>query len=326
MDNRIIIGECLDPWYNLALEELLFEQQENRPGVAFYLWQNQNTVVIGKNQNAWQECRISLLEGEDGKLARRSSGGGAVFHDLGNLNFTFVVSRERYDVRRQLSVISRAVQGFGVTAEFSGRNDLVAKENGAKFSGNAYRFSSKVALHHGTLLVNANMEKLSRYLAPAPDKLHAKGIKSVRARVCNLSELAPDMTVERLKKALCNAFIAEYGPALLQREDAFTGERLSTLAAKHASWDWRLGKTPQFDVALEQRFGWGGVTLHLTLSSGRIQLIDAYSDAMDEAFISLIPPALQDCPFNSREMAARFVSLARPEAIELADWILEKGF
>lgn len=201
MISTIIRGDSFNPWHNLAVEELLFETLD-RDEIVFYLWQNQNTVVIGRHQNAWQECRVKLLEDEGGRLARRSTGGGAVFHDLGNLNFTFVVSREHYDVHRQLEVIRRAVATFGIDTAFTGRNDLVVTSNGAKFSGNAFKFSGNVGLHHGTVLVDADMTKLGRYLVPGSEKLKAKGIESVRSRVCNLAELNPSVTITALIDAM----------------------------------------------------------------------------------------------------------------------------
>lgn len=324
MQNTICFSRSTNPYYNLALEEMLFEGTEK--GCTLYLWQNQNTVVIGKNQNAWKECRVPLLEAEGGRLARRSSGGGAVFHDLGNLNFTFLLPREEYDVVRQLSVVQKAAESFGIKTEFTGRNDLVESEGGAKFSGNAFRFSTDTAMHHGTVLIDVDMQKLSRYLAPSREKLSAKGVESVRARVVNLKDRSAALTVEKMQAALVDAFIATYGPARLMQPEACDKEELARRMERHSSWEWRLGHTPGFDITLEQRFDWGEVQLHLSLRQGCIVDCAAYSDAMDEAFIERIAPALLDAPFKSAEVADRIRALSTPQAGELADWIREKGF
>ena len=323
MTNHILMGDSVNPWHNLAVEALLFERL--RPDERlFYLWQNQNTVVIGRHQNAWKECRVKLLEDEGGRLARRSTGGGAVFHDLGNLNFTFAVPRESYDVRRQLDVIRRAVAEFGVRAEFTGRNDLVVDGSGAKFSGNAFRFSDAVGLHHGTILVDVDMDKLGRYLAPGKDKLKAKGIESVRSRVCNLRSLCPDMTIPALADALRRAFIAEYGPADDIAVSDLDAARLSELEEMYASWDFRLGKALPFDAALEHRFEWGGLSLMLSLRAGIVTEARVYSDAMDEAMIDRIAPALTGVKYQNEALAQALRALRCPQLDEAADWILNE--
>ena len=194
MINKIKLYESnsLDPYLNLATEQHLMETVEEDACILF-LWQNQNTVVIGKNQNAWKECRTTLLNEEGGVLARRLSGGGAVFHDLGNLNFTFLVPQAEYDLDRQFTVIKEAVNMLGLNTERSGRNDVLAE--GRKFSGNAFYKNGKQAYHHGTLLVDVDMDKLGRYLNPSKAKLQAKGVDSVRSRVVNLKELNSQITI-----------------------------------------------------------------------------------------------------------------------------------
>ena len=318
MANRILWGDSYDPWHNLAVEALVY--QTLTPGdVVLYLWQNANTVVIGRHQNAWRECRVKLLEDEGGRLARRSTGGGAVFHDLGNLNFSFVLSREDYDVRRQLEVIRRAVAEFGIDAEFSGRNDLLAA--GAKFSGNAFKLSEHVALHHGTLLVNVDMRKLGRYLSPDEEKLRGKGIKSVRSRVVNLADFNDNISIEGLKGALTRAFIAEYGGASALSMDELDKERLNILEAQYASWDFRLGKSLPFDVRLSHRFDWGGVALEIRLENGRVTAVKTWSDAMDDAMIDRISPALMNTPYDNDALSRALMSLQHPQIQDLAQWI-----
>lgn len=191
------------PYRNLAMEEYLLLHCDKEECI-LYLWQNRNTVVIGRNQNAWKECLVSKLEEEDGYPVRRLSGGGAVYHDLGNLNFTFLVRKDNYDVDRQLDVILNAVKKLGIHAEKSGRNDILI--DGHKFSGNAFYEQGDCCYHHGTLMVNVNLGELSRYLTVSKDKLKSKGVDSVRARVANLTEYAPDLTVEELKEKASGSF------------------------------------------------------------------------------------------------------------------------
>lgn len=320
MKYRIILGDSHNPWHNLAVEALLFETL-SPDEVIFYLWQNQNTVVIGRHQNAWRECRVKLLEDEGGRLARRSTGGGAVFHDLGNLNFTFVVPRTYYDVRRQLDVIRRAAARFGIDTAFTGRNDLVIAASGAKFSGNAFKFSDAVGMHHGTVLVNVDMDRLGRYLVPSSDKLKAKGIESVRSRVCNLSELNPEISIPALTEALTSAFKAAYGSAEALSVSALDPDRLRVLEEQYTSWDFRLGKALPFDATLSHRFEWGGVTLELGLRHGVVERAQVWSDAMDEAMIARIAPALTGIRYANGALADALRALQSPQIDDLASWI-----
>ncbi|MBQ2769793.1 MAG: lipoate--protein ligase [Clostridia bacterium] len=315
--NGILHSASTDPYHNLALEELLFEEAS---GFCLYLWQNKNTVVIGRNQNPWQECRLELLEKEGGRLARRSSGGGAVFHDLGNLNFTFVTPREAYDLPRQLGVILSALKSLGIQARFTGRNDLVA-ENGAKFSGNAFRKSKTTCLHHGTLLVHGDLEKLSRYLVPSPAKLMAKGVSSVRSRVTNLEAFSPGLTIQQIREAVANAFEREYGVSTLLSESQLDGDRLLEKTSRYAAWDWNMGSTPAFDLALTNRFPWGELTLELKLAQGHITRVQAWSDAMDEALILSLPAVLEGHPLESRALSQSVSTLQAPEALDIARWL-----
>ncbi|MEG1126893.1 MAG: lipoate--protein ligase, partial [Oscillospiraceae bacterium] len=179
---QIIEADGTNPYRNLAVEEFLTDNVPAETCI-LYLWQNAKTVVIGNNQNAWQECKTQALHEDGGHLARRLSGGGAVFHDDGNLNFTFILPRDDFDIARQSEVIMRAVSSFGVCVERSGRNDILA--NGQKFSGNAFFRRRNSAYHHGTLLINVDMQNLSHYLNVSAAKLESNGVKSVKSRVCN---------------------------------------------------------------------------------------------------------------------------------------------
>ncbi len=302
MIDRLLIykSECVDPYYNIATEKHLLETVA--PGSCIlYLWQNQNTVVIGRNQNAWAECRTELLAQEGGKLARRLSGGGAVFHDLGNLNFTFLMCREDYDLDRQLLVIQEACSSLGLQAVRSGRNDLLVQEQ--KFSGNAFYHTKGKAYHHGTLLIHADMEKLSRYLSPSKAKLEAKGVSSVRSRVVNLSHLVPDLTCEKMAQCMETAFCQVYGKdadhIVLSKED----HNQITATAEHLqSWDWLYGPKLPFTLACNDRFPWGSIRLELQVEAGLIAGVTVYTDAMQWDLADCLSHALTGCRFSVKSM------------------------
>lgn len=300
---RFLTGHDVNPHRNLAREEalLLACDRGEIDSPLLYLWQNANTVVIGRAQNAWRECATERMREEGCTLARRTTGGGAVFHDLGNLNFSFIVPRAQYDLARQLSVIQAAVGSFGIACEFSGRNDLLA--GGRKFSGNAFRFLNGAALHHGTLLVRADGARMARFLQPSKEKLEAKGVKSVPSRVVNLSELSADVTVERLSGALRRAFEAEYGPGGAGGADALELPDYAALAARNATWDWNYGETLAFDAAFQHRFPWGGVELQLRLENGRVAAARAFTDAMDADLGEKLETALMGRRFAPKELS-----------------------
>lgn len=293
-------SDCTDPYRNIATEKYLLETVGEGCCI-LYLWQNKNTVVIGRNQNAWVECRTTLLDQEGGKLARRLSGGGAVYHDLGNLNFTFLLRDEDYDVDKQLSVIRAACAKRGLDVIKSGRNDLLV--DGKKFSGNAFYHSQGHAYHHGTLLVSVDKEKLSRYLTPSKAKLESKGVSSVRSRVANLTEFCPDLTCSELCNHMASAFGEVYGfdpqPITLSQE---AEERIALYSEELSRWEWLYGPRLPFSFSCSDRFSWGSIELQLQVEGGHIRHAQVYSDAMDWELADTIARVLTGCRFNIADM------------------------
>lgn len=310
---QLFESRCTDPYTNLAIERFLMESVPEDTCI-LYLWQNQNTVVIGRNQNPWAECRVSLLEADGGYVARRLSGGGAVFHDLGNLNFTFLMTTDNYDLPRQQHVIRTACHYAGIDTEISGRNDLLA--DGRKFSGNAFYHSKGRSYHHGTLLIDVDAQKLQRYLSPPKAKLEAKGVRSVRSRVINLKQLQPELTCDMMKVHMAAAFGEVYG--LTPERLCLCAEDLQTVEGmRHEMADPRFlfGSSLPFSFACEGHFPWGHVRLELEASSGRIDHAAAYSDAMDWTLSDQIQQALIGCSFRLETMqAALNATLEDPQA------------
>ena len=294
---KIYISSSFDVYENLATEKLLLDSVD-KDCLILYLWQNENTVVIGQNQNPWAECNCVLLQNEGGTLARRLSGGGAVFHDRGNLNFTFVCTRENYDLPRQMRVLQSACALAGIETNLSGRNDILA--NGRKFSGNAFYNSNGKSYHHGTIMISSDLEKMAQFLTPSEAKLSAKGVKSVRSRVINLSEIVPHLSCEEMKSHMITAFQGVYG--LSATHLSINGDEILPLKKEYSSHDYLFKKTPPFTVSFEGKFSWGEIQIGLEIKKGIIENAHIYTDAMDHTLAEKIKTALTGCSFNKKEI------------------------
>lgn len=324
MKLRILKSEVTNPWFNLATEDWIFNTL-NPDSHTLFLWRNSETVVIGRSQNPWVECKTDKMAEDDVFLARRQSGGGAVFHDLGNTNFTFLSPKADYDQDANFTIIINALKKLGVDATLSGRNDMQVGDK--KISGSAFKHSVDRSFHHGTLLVNADMQKLGDYLNPHPLKLQAKGIKSVRSRVANLVEFNDTINHETLSQAMIEAFCEYYG----QEVEAIPVEELdeATLAQEPhlnkyyqqmADWEWRFGKTPEFSHHLETRFDWGLIDLHLDVKQAVIAEAVIFSDALNVELIEALKESLTGVKYNKDDIKAELNELKQMQP-DLADQI-----
>ena len=317
MSNYIYSAPTGDGWLNLARDGYFLEN--NKKGdVILYFYVNKNAVIIGRNQNAWKECSIANMDADGVQLVRRHSGGGAVFHDNGNLNFSFITDEKHYDLNRQMRVILNAVSKLGLKAELSGRNDITVDDK--KFSGNAFSLAKGNRSHHGTILVNADLTKLSNYLCVSKEKMRSKGIDSVRARVCNICELSSGLTVEAMRRLVIESFIEEYGAA---SEYVFDGMALAEVEERRerlASWEWRFGKTPQFDFETDKRFSFGDTQIYFNSRNGVIRETKVYSDCLDTELTTEIENALTGVQFRKEEIKAALSKMKDQSiAAELAE-------
>ena len=256
----IVQSNSTDVYRNLAVEEWLLDHAE---GPVLFLYVNSPCVVIGKNQNPWRECRLSLMEAEGVPLARRISGGGAVYHDAGNLNLSVIVPRTQYREEKQYELIFQTLEATALRHSVlsrPGKSSLAIA--GKKFSGNAFCHRRERTLHHGTLLVNSDLARLGRYLGPELDGIETKAVASVPAEVANLAAFAPELTVEKLSAALIEEFQTLYAPGEVTRptvEEQIVAGRgtspgavempeaeLLPMIGKNSSRDWKLGHTPKF--------------------------------------------------------------------------------
>ena len=317
---HVYVSRSGDGHINLATDEFILEKYRRgeMTGVTLYFYVNSNAVIIGRNQNAWRECSLDRMRADGVQLVRRHTGGGAVYHDEGNLNFSFITDEKHYDKERFTRIILSAVKSLGIDAEANGRNDLTV--NGFKFSGCAFALRGVARGMHGTLLVSADLEKLPKYLVPSQRKLAAKGIKSVRARVKNLSEFAPVDTAA-VMDAVIRAFEAEFGecgPLVFSKEDE---EAIVRAAERQGSWEWLLGETPAFDFSASERFSFGELELLLNVKKGVVSGVRVFTDALDENLPEKIKKRLMGCRFDMKELAAA-LSSGGAEERELAEYLL----
>ncbi|AFV01197.1 MULTISPECIES: lipoate--protein ligase [unclassified Dehalobacter] len=312
-----------DPWLNLATEEYLLNSKTSEE-IILLLWQNDKTIVIGANQNPWKECNIRLFEEDGGRLARRISGGGAVYHDLGNLNFSLLIDQANYDFDKQVKIITDAIADHQIIAEFKGRNDILA--NGKKFSGNAFYHNANKVLHHGTLLVDCDFTEMTKYLQVSEKKIQSKGIESIRARVINLKDLNSSITINALKESIKKQFALNYGVDYVQITDAeLDMHKLDSIYRKHCSWDWRFGDTPECQISFANRFHWGELSINLNVEKGLIKNIQIYSDAMDVRLVENIKSLFTGLPFDADAIQKKYNDYEeKQEYKDVINWFVEE--
>jgi lipoate-protein ligase A len=332
---RVLISTTHNPWFNLATEEWIFRDLD--PSVqTLFLWRNAETVVIGRNQNPWSECNLPRMQEDEIFLARRSSGGGAVFQDLGNTCFTFLSPKAAYSRDVNNAVVLAALASFGIRAEASGRNDLVVplEDGPRKVSGSAFFETRDRAFHHGTLLMNTDLARLENYLTPHPKKLASKGRASVRARVMNLSEIAPEIRHETLCPRLIEAFAKQYGGEVeIEELDESTLQKIPSMQqyfAKYSAWDWRFGQAPQFTHEMTEYLSWGFVQVFLDADKGKITRAQVFSDALYPDLIEDFARELQGRPYTGTgiDEAIRETLGRQPargaELEELSKWLKQQ--
>lgn len=276
---KYIINKSKNPYFNLALDEYAMKHIDEDEDF-FFLWQNDPAVIIGKNQNTAEEINAQFIKDNNIKVARRVSGGGAVYHDEGNLNFTFIISVDdpgKVNYKKYVQPIVDALASMGIKAELSGRNDILV--DGLKISGNAQRLANGKLMHHGTIMFDLNVENMVNSLNVAPDKIISKGVKSVRSRVTNIKDRLPEGTGLQEFWDQLHYFLSNEGQ---DEEIVLTTEDLRKIEkeamTRFSTWDWIYGASPVFDLKNENRFPWGRLELLMNVEQGLIESIRFQGD------------------------------------------------
>eukprot|EP01133_Synstelium_polycarpum_P020004 gene20004-23969_t len=330
---KILRSTTDDPLLNIATEDWLFKTFDLDTQTLF-LWRNAPCVIIGRFQNPFKECHLQRMQEEGVTLARRYSGGGAVYQDRGNSIFTFLSPMHAYNKTRNTEILTKALDRFGVSATASGRNDVIV--DGRKVSGAAFKQSGKRAFHHGTMMLDVELQALERFLNPSKEKLKAKGISSVIARVCNLRTIVPTITHEAWNDALIESFQSTYN-ARCDIEDLPRDQLLAIPSLKEtydglSAWDWRYGTTPPFEHQFEKRFDWGTLDINMNCEKGIIQKVKIYSDALNPLMIEIIAENLMGMRYDSSGITTaldrvKTVMASTPgadkEIEELKQWLIQ---
>ena len=280
-------------------------------------------VVIGRNQNAFKECRTDVLAEEGVTLSRRLSGGGAVYQDSGNLNFTFCSYDEDSDIPRQQKVILEACRFLGINARVSGRNDILAGD--FKFSGNSFYSHNGRCFHNGTILLDVDLRKMEKCLNPSKMKLASKAVDSVRSRVVNLKELRSDITCSLMSDAIEKAFPMVYNLGLKHiMQDTFDQKDIEEKRRFFASYEWIYGRNADFPVSFQRRFSWGEISVSIEITGGLVSDAKVFTDALDFSLAQKAEDALKGSRFDKTELCSKIKKAQVPYAEDICTMLQEE--
>jgi lipoate---protein ligase len=304
---EIYTTSCLNPYLNLAIEDWLFRTKDNTQ--ILFLWRSTPSIVMGRFQNPWLECNTEQILHDKVNLVRRQSGGGTVYHDVDNLNFTFISPKESYNKDANNKIVVDALKDFGIEAFASGRNDILVKIDGEdrKISGSAFKQIKNMSFHHGTLLVKSDLTRLNNYLKPRDKVLSSKSIKSVRSKVANISEISNYVDIDTLIVALKDNFNKYYRSTseivVLEEKECLKIEHVNSYFKFLKGWEWIFGETPKFTLDLNIFYNNKNLIFKLLSHKGVIKELTGTEEYLME--IEKVSSFLLDVPFREVDIESK---------------------
>ncbi|BDF06014.1 lipoate--protein ligase [[Clostridium] hylemonae] len=301
-NNYLVVNNCTDPYYNLALEEYLLTH--HMEGVIVMLWQNDNTIVVGRHQNAMEEINQQFVKEHGIRVVRRTTGGGAVYHDLGNLNYSVIADRGeegRDEMKHFTGPVIEVLRELGAKAEFSGRNDIMIEDR--KVSGTAQRIYRNRILHHGCLLFDSDLSVVSKSLNVRSEKFNSKAVKSVKSRVGNIKDYVPDeITMDVFRERLAEKMLEDSGYDMLKlpEKELVQIERLKR--EKYETWEWNYGQPINCAIHNYKKYEGGTVEVYMNVREGRIEECLMYGDFMALRPASEVAGRLTGCRYRYEEV------------------------
>lgn len=314
-NNMIFIeSKSTDPAFNLALEQYVFDHMPKNESY-FMLWQNDNAIIVGKHQNTAEEINAAYVKEHGIRVIRRLSGGGAVYHDLGNVNYTFIADAknlDRLNMQAFCIPVVGALKTMGITAQISGRNDITI--DGKKFSGNSQYIKKGRVMHHGTLMFDSDLSVVENALKVNPEKYQSKGLKSVRSRVTNISEYLPEkISLETFKQILRENMISGSDVSVYELTDKDLEEIRRIKKERYDTWEWNYGKSPVYSVRKKEKIdGCGTIELFMEIKNGRIMEIESRGDYFGDGMTEELKARLLDCPLKKEELYAKLKEFPIP--------------
>ena len=298
-----------EPGRNFALESTLLDNV--LPGeMILYLWQNNNTVLIGRNQDTYKEVNLDSIDRDGVHLMRRVSGGAAIYHDSGTLNYSFVARDTDFSIDRQINIINDAICSLGIPAEIREKRSIFV--NGKKVSGSAYYHHNGASIQQSSILVSCDLDKVMEYIVPDPEKFEKRGLAPINTRVANLCETIPSLTVEEVAKAVIktceDAFKTKYelypmpNRDLVEQKEFMFNSKL-----------WTYGRPIQVDHYCEKRFPWGEVRLEFQVENGEVADARVWSDSAEPSVITDMNKVLIGVPFTTKGLTSALKQLEKSQ-------------